>query len=66
MRDTGGGRFYFKRKPRTKNRVPWFLNRVPWFLNRGPRNGGPSSEIRAARTAGRVSLLTGQGLRNRG
>ena len=59
MRDTGGGRFYFKRKPRTKNRVPW-------FLNRGTRNGGPSSEIRAARTAGRVSLLTGQGLRNRG
>lgn len=59
MRDTGGGRFYFKRKPRTKTRGPW-------FVNRGPSNGGPSSEIRVPWTAGLVSLLTGQGLRNRG
>jgi len=59
MRDTGGGRFYFKRKPRSKTRGPWF-----W--NRGPSNGGPSSEIQAARAVVRVSLLTGQGLRNRG
>jgi len=59
MRDTGGGRFYFKRKPRSKNRGPW-------FFNRGPSNGGPSSEIRVPWTVALVSLLTGQGLRNRG
>ena len=40
MRDTGGERFYFKRKPRSKTRGPW-------FVNRGPSNGGPSSKIRA-------------------
>jgi hypothetical protein len=59
MRDTGGERFYFKRKPRTKTRGPW-------FVNRGPSNDGACSPIRAPGAVVRVSLLTGQGLRNRG